>query len=86
MSVASWSPVISASPMTPELAGNALHLALGVRKHRLIVRRLLHLVGRPRPCQLLLKIVEIVGAHGAALATQHHESYRSIQLGYLVRR
>jgi hypothetical protein len=35
----------SAAPMSPEFTRYALHLALGVGKHRLIVGSLIHFIG-----------------------------------------
>jgi len=69
--------------MSPKLTRYALHLALGVGKHRLFISGLFHFVGRPWLRQTLLEVGEIVGAHGSPLSAQHHKSHWSIELRYL---
>jgi hypothetical protein len=70
--------------MSPEFPGDLANLALRVRQHRAVVSRLDNFVGRPRLCQPLLQIVETVGAHGAALTTEHNESHGPVELRYLI--
>jgi hypothetical protein len=78
--------VVTTAPMPPELTRYAFHFALSVRKHGLIVRRLLDFVGRPWLRQKRLKLFEIIGADRATLAAQHDESHGSIELRHLRRR
>ena len=75
--------MVSPAPMPSKFARYALHFALGVRQHRLIVSRLFYFVRRPRLRQPLLKLFEIIGPNGTALAAQHDESHRSIEPRYL---
>ena len=74
--------MISVAPVSAEFPRDSFYLALGVSKHRSIVCRLFHLVGGPRLRQAILEIIQIVGSHRTALASQHHESYGTIELWY----